>query len=360
MKFKYLQVIYPFCFLLFLGLSFSSCEKEDTTPPTLQLLSISEGDIFESNADIPLEINISDNEALASYKVVVRNLNSDELTFVVSELSDKSAIIIDDVMNLEVAAETEFDVEMTAEDNSGNIAEQKIRFKILPPPGGILALNFKLKYQDNPLVMFEHYDYAPDNVSLYFTRFSFFISKIILERADGTELLVKEVDFVNLTNDHQNEEDATAGTTYAIPAIEEGEYTAIKFALGVPTELNAMKPANFSVNHPLGRSGEYWEAWDSFVFFKAEGFIDTLNNNNFDLGMSLHTGSDEAYRETMFEVPITMTQSITTTLDFDIDLYQMLVKDGVAYELVNHPAIHDLSEIEFAKQLADNLIQSIE
>lgn len=360
MKFKHLQIIYPFCFLLLLGLSFSSCQKEDTTPPNLQLLSISEGDVFESNADIPIKINISDDEALVSYKVVIRNLSSDDLAFVVSELADKSAISIDDVLNTEVAVETEFDVEMTAEDDSGNIAEQKIRFRILPPPGGILALNFKLKYQDNPLVMFEHYDYTPDDVSLYFTRFSFFISKVILERADGTELLIKEVDFINLTNDHQSEEDALAGTTFAIPAVEEGDYTAIKFALGVPAELNAMKPANFSLSHPLGRSGEYWEAWDSFVFFKSEGFISTNNDGNFDLGMSLHTGSDEAYRETMFEVPITMTQSITTTLDFDIDLYNMLVQDGVAYELVNHPAIHDLSEIEFAKQLADNLIQSIE
>lgn len=350
--------IHIFTFLLFLGLSFSACEKDDTTSPLFQLLSIEIGDVYQSNEEIPVQIKISDNEALVSYKVVVRNLITNELEFVISETTDKSSIDISDVFMTEVAEETEFDIELTAEDNSGNIAEEKARFKVLPPEGGKLAMNFKLQYQDNPLVMFDYYDYV-DDVRLYFTRFSFFISNIILVRADGSEKMIKEVDFVDLTNDHQNAADAAQGTTYAIPAIEEGEFVAIKFAIGIPDALNAMKPADFSFNHPLSRTGEYWVSWNSYIFMKTEGHIDR-GTGDFDLGMALHTGSDEVYREKMVEFPIAITNNTTATIDFDIDLYDMLVQNNEAYDLVNNPGIHHLGQIDLAIQLADNLIQIIE
>lgn len=352
------QIASTYMVVLFFVLSFSACEKDDTTTPMVQLLSIQGDDIFASNESIPIEVNISDNKTLISYKVLIRNLVSDELEFIISETTDQSSIDINDVFSTEVAQETAFDVEMTAEDDSGNMTFRKTRFTVLPPEGGMLALNFKLQYQDNPLLMFERYNYV-DDIQLYFTRFSFYLSHIILIGTDGSETEIKEVDFVNLTADHENPTSATAGTTYTIPAIPEGDYAAIKFAVGVPEDLNAKKPAEYMVGHPLSKTGEYWESWNSFIFAKTEGFIDTLGTGNFDLGMALHTGSDNVYREKTVETSISISNNMTTTLSFDIDLYDMLVQDNETYDLTQNSQIHSLSQVSLAEQLADNLIQII-
>ena len=56
-------------------LSFVSCEddKGDTTPPVIRLLSPAEGERLEIGEAIHFEMEVSDNEALGSYKIDIHN-----------------------------------------------------------------------------------------------------------------------------------------------------------------------------------------------------------------------------------------------------------------------------------------------
>jgi len=129
-------------------------------------------------------------------------------------------------------------------------------------------LVFKLSYGDAPLVMLDDYVF-PSGELIKFTRFSFYVSDLSVT-TDGTSIDMVDVDFINLTESHSSPEASSLGYMYSIEEIPAGRLETMDMILGVNSELNKKVPADYDAQHPLAKPGEYWIAWDSYIFMKIE------------------------------------------------------------------------------------------
>lgn len=217
---------------------------------------------------------------------------------------------------------------------------------------GSLKLNFKLKYGDQSLVMFEPYTY-PTGQKMTFSRFSFYFADAQL-KSGSNYTGIHEISYHTLTNSHTGAAAAAKGYDYTIPNIKAGNYTSLKFALGVPKVSNDKTPADFANSHVLSNQAEYWSGWKSYVFTKTEGLIDFDGDGTMESGYALHTGANEALRTIELPVNLTIAEGKESTLNITIDLKKEFGSNPV-YDIVTNPQIHSISQAAQVKQLIDNL-----
>lgn len=217
---------------------------------------------------------------------------------------------------------------------------------------GSLKLNFKLKYGDQPLVMFEPYTY-PTGQKMTFSRFSFYFADAQLKSGSGYNS-IHEISYHTLTNSHTGAAAAAKGYDYPISDIKADTYSSLKFTLGVPKASNDKTPADFANSHVLSNQAEYWSGWKSYVFTKTEGLIDFDGDGTMESGYALHTGANEALRTIELPVNLTIEEGKESTLNIIIDLKKEFGSNPV-YDIVANPQIHSTSQAPQVKQLIDNL-----
>ena len=210
---------------------------------------------------------------------------------------------------------------------------------------------FQLTYDGEPLVMFQEYAY-PDGKKITFSRFSFYLSDFQIK--DGTNSIATEnVDFVNLTNAHTDMAAAREGLLYLSDKFEISTLQEIEFNLGLREDQNDKVPADFATDHPQGKPGEYWLAWDSYIFAKIEGRIDLDGDDELETGIALHLGSNNVMRE--IQLPVTnMGNKVTLQIDLR-DVFE----NGTIYNIAENPQLHSLSQLPAAEELADNISQAL-
>ncbi len=202
---------------------------------------------------------------------------------------------------------------------------------------GKLEIKMNLTYENAPLVMFEKYDYMTGE-EFYITKVSYYLADISLDN-----VLLKEAEYFNLTNSHSDLASATNGFSYILDSIPTGVYSELSFGMGVTPANNAKVPGDFTSDHALARSGEYWDAWSSFVFYKIEGMIDVNGDGEFE-GISLHVGGDEVYSTVTFNSNFPIVNGATTQTLLNIDLANVFGKDADhIYDLVGSPRLHSKS-----------------
>ena len=116
---------------------------------------------------------------------------------------------------------------------------------------------------------------------------------------------------------------------------------------------------DYPQNHPLFFSGEYWDSWDSYIFFKIEGKADVDMDGTKETPIALHGGSNAAFRAKDFTMDFSVEAQKTTTLVFTIDVKDIFDNNGTVYDLVETPQIHSLSQIPQTNELADNLKEAM-
>ena len=133
-----------------------------------------------------------------------------------------------------------------------------------------VQFQFQLNYDGQPLQMLKDYQY-PDGKTIRFTRFSFYLSEVVLE-GEGKSEEVLDVTYIDLSPLH------TSGVPNETPSFTTkttiSDLSNVQFNLGLTEEMNQMVPADFGSSHPLAAPGEYWLAWDSYIFVKVEGWVD--------------------------------------------------------------------------------------
>lgn len=156
---------------------------------------------------------------------------------------------------------------------------------------GSLVLQFRATYDGEPLTMLT--DKTFSGLPIRFGHLSMYVSDIQLLKEGGSELL-SEVELVDLS--YSDPVSANEGFSLQFNGIPEGNYNGLRFSIGVPADLNAMVPADFSSSHPLSRTGYYWQAWESYIFMKIEGNLDSALPGSFETPFAYHTGSNELFR----------------------------------------------------------------
>jgi hypothetical protein len=216
---------------------------------------------------------------------------------------------------------------------------------------GTLTLHFKPTYDQATLPTFSTVAFDPPQ-QLQFSHMSMMVSDILLYD-QSSEKDLDDIELVDLSFD--NLQDATSGYTVSYQHVPAGSYKGIRFGIGVPPDMNAKKPADFPSSSPLSKTGYYWLAWNSYIFMKTEGRLDTLGNGAFDMGYALHTGSDALYRTLDGPVPLVIEDGKETNLTIAIDYKKLL--QGV--DIKSHPQNHTPQDTSELVKIVNNLGTSV-
>jgi len=225
---------------------------------------------------------------------------------------------------------------------------------VLPEPESTdMNITFRAMFGDQPLD-FNSTMYDYEGMDMTISKFDFYISNVALyKNVDGvkqeTELL--EIDFIDLTQNNNE-------VTLQMDDIPVGEYDGLVFSIGVPSDLNSQIPGDFSSTHPLGLSNtsHYWEGWQSYIFSKLEGKLDTGEPD--PASFSYHTGSDDFYRSIEKNFEINLKLGETESLEFDVDIQSLLLNGG-ALDIQAYPSTHNISETTAATHIVNNYLSSI-
>lgn len=202
-------------------------------------------------------------------------------------------------------------------------------------PTADFTVTFKTTFDGEQLTKLKTYPYGPTGFPLQFTHFDTYLSDIELLKSDGTAHRLSEIEFLNFTPSNASSDlSATPAITYR--NVPEGEYTGIRIGYGVKPSLNAKNPADFPSNHPLAIEGEYWNAWDSYLFNRIEGKADADKNGSFEVAMLYHCGSDAVYKVYSFDQAIHV-HSGQPGISVVFDLKKVFtLADGSAYDIATN------------------------
>lgn len=216
---------------------------------------------------------------------------------------------------------------------------------------GSLTLRFIAQSDGNPVEMFKT-ENSVNVHPLQFTHLSMLLSDFKLLSA-GDDQFLKEVDLVDLSFDDLNS--ATEGFTIQIDQIPAKTYDGITFGIGVPASENAKVPADFPSSNPLSRTGYYWQAWDSYIFMKIEGRIDTNSSGDFETNFAFHTGSNELYSILESQFPVSITEGGNTEISIVFDYARLL--EGV--DIASNPQNHNPADSIQIGRIVNNLQNAI-
>jgi hypothetical protein len=225
-----------------------------------------------------------------------------------------------------------------------------------------LDLNFKATFGNDPLVLYQDYA-APNGHNFEMRIFNFFISDVKLIKNDDTEVLITESDYVNF-NAVTDQAAAEAGISLSFNDIPVGEYKAIEFGIGVSPELNAKDPADFSTANALGNAGNYWTAWNSYIFSRTEGEIDTLPSAaGGEIQFLYHSGVDGMYQSRSFTKSISLAADQANTISFSIDSREFFYKSGAEIDIpalnVSHSGDSQTAAYAIVKDVITNIADAI-
>lgn len=220
-----------------------------------------------------------------------------------------------------------------------------------------LSFSFTTNFDGEPIVMNEKtYDY--NGQAIRFSKVNFYLSDLTL---GGKE--IADVSFIDLTKTHDSEEAAETGTLINFSKVPIGDYTSLSFGIGVAADLNRTKPSEYATSHPLGadHSGEYWEAWNSYIFVKIEGQYDA-DGNGFDandVAFAYHIGQDEFYKtlSAEFNSAIVIEKDVPQEVELRLNIKELFTtSDGSLLELSAHDPNN---QMDVMRMIMDNFTTAL-
>lgn len=219
-----------------------------------------------------------------------------------------------------------------------------------------IELQIKANYGGQALVMGDNLTYV-DGLPIFFTRFHFFISNVTLTDANGT---VETIDAakVDFTDANTSENGAIAGVFIRGEDVPVGNYTSMHLGIGIAPDLNATKPSDYTSEHDLSDSGDYWSGWESYIFTKIEGRADTDTDGTYDLGFVYHIGSNKQYQEMDVAVDLDLAKNEKGTVNLEIDMKKLLASsDSDFLDIRTNNAVHE--DETLMKYIMDNFQTAI-
>lgn len=220
-----------------------------------------------------------------------------------------------------------------------------------------LELNFKLTYEGNSLHGFEEATY-PLGYDFFLTKLSFFLSNSQLI-SDGSSVPLFDAAFVDILKDVTDQTSAEQGVSIMIDDAPVGEYDGVTWNIGVDSIENAKNPSDFANSSALALNGEYWAGWESYIFHKIEGKIDSDGDGSFSTNVALHIGSDMAFRQSTIDRSFSIAEGQDNKLSFTIELSDLITVNGAAFDIQALPQVHQEGQLGQVMPLMDNLATAI-
>ena len=218
------------------------------------------------------------------------------------------------------------------------------------PVANNVTLEFNNTFGDTPIVLGDATSSAATvNTSdagqvHHFQEVKYVVSNIRLIKADGTEIPYNVNDLDNgATVVNQSNPETLS---YILSDIPVGDYTEIKFGLGVRSDLNTLDQVSFPEFYANAGSNDtemHWEWGTGYRFTKIEGFYDTDNKElSFHSGSTLegeegnYTQGVDAYRDITLTLPTTaVVGNSAPTISIKADFDYLLSGDSYTVTLVS-------------------------
>lgn len=217
---------------------------------------------------------------------------------------------------------------------------------------GTIKLSFISNFGSEFFNALQPYAYAGKQ-SIKFNNFEFFVTGVQLS---GTNGLINLDYHGKMSLTGSNSSDRTLTWT----GIKAGDYTSIRFTVGVTSILNKKLPKDFNSSDPLSSTSDYWDAWNSYIFSKIEGVVDTGGLKTFDLGFAIHTGTDASAQVATISKPFTVIENQTTAIALNLDVKAVFTSSGQFFDLVKNPLNHNPTNIDILKGFSERLVNAIQ
>jgi len=196
----------------------------------------------------------------------------------------------------------------------------------------------------------KYQDYQLGDLPLFFEACRMYLSDITLLDG-GREILISEVVYLDFTPDGA----PSATPTITFKNVPEGAYTGIRIGYGVKPILNAKRPSDFPVGHPLAIETDYWSGWNSYIFSVLDGKADPENDGTKNLSFSYHSGSNPVYKTFDFQQAIHVHEG-QAGAKVIVDMKKFLtLPDGSFFNIVVNPATsNNANDVVVAQILTDN------
>lgn len=202
---------------------------------------------------------------------------------------------------------------------------------VMVPENTDVSVEFRATFNGDDLaIQSTAYEY-PTGAELKVGLFQYYVSDLSLIDTDGNTIKFSDIELIRYADATG---DAVENRTYNIP---EGDYTAIRFGLGVKPDLNALDPNAFSPADPLNEN-EFWNANARYVFAKIEANAELEDDDLFDTGLSYHMGSDALYTTITFDIPngFTLNGSASDpTIVINADVLKALSGNGETFDIAD-------------------------
>lgn len=154
----------------------------------------------------------------------------------------------------------------------------------------------------------------------------------------------------------------TDGPDTVVLDVPAGDYTGLRFGIGVPEYLNHEDPTQYAADQPLSTSnGMHWTWTEGYRFVVFDGRYDTLGTGTNQLPdmFSIHTGFDTCYREVeLASLPVQVPTGTYTDVEVEFDLYHFFHTTTDTIDLKLDNQAHG-ANIPLAIRLSDCVAASV-
>jgi len=173
-----------------------------------------------------------------------------------------------------------------------------------------VVLEVRHLIHDQPLVL-DSIQYANgDGEPFSITRLSYFISGFALQRTEGNWMEVPHaVGWIDAGKRH---------TTMDLGELAEGDYTSVRFQVGLDPTRNASDPASRAADHPLNPNlnGLHWSWQGGYIFMALEGRFGSKDEDA--PGYAYHLARDPFLTSVVINQKIILKEVAQLTLNFNV------------------------------------------
>ncbi|MEM6646136.1 MAG: MbnP family protein [Bacteroidota bacterium] len=214
--------------------------------------------------------------------------------------------------------------------------------------------------------------YTLNGTSFKMTAARMYLSNVELLKADGTTVTFSGESITVPAQDGENIVTHTvedmivlarhdAGESeYMLGQAPAGDYTGIRFNVGVTGLDNHVDVGQVPASHPLGQQTDvnnHWSWRPGFIFLRMDGMVDDDSDGTFDKKLEMHLGT------AAYLTPIEVDQSFTLEADHSADLHFMvdygMFLDGLDLSDEAQRVTHGGDAPEVAQKIGANLTRGI-
>lgn len=213
-------------------------------------------------------------------------------------------------------------------------------------------LNFQTENSGTNYTFLEEFTNG-DGIKIRIEVLQFYISNIRFVNKKGKEILAEDIALIKCDLN---------GLGTAEVKVPAGNYTSLRFGIGVPKELNEKTPADFTeVNHPLNSSqNTYWGMNSMYRFLMLDGKYDLEGDGLIDGSFSYHTGYEDSYRDVELVHDFSFDRKGVYSQAILIDVSKLFYVTGNIVDVVTESNFHgNYAEIDLSLRVSDNFANAV-